>query len=296
MKRIGRILREGADDKMAVFIFYSWDSEEHTKWVEQLAERLEKDDIEVNIDKWGLQLGQQLTQFMETSIRESDYVLIVCTPAYKKKSDDRRNGVGYEGNIISAELFYKNNYLKFIPVLRSGTWEEAAPTSQLGSYYVDLREGNRKYENEYVKLRNTLRGIPPKRPAGSHGSAGWDDIKLSRVTEYLLGRALFGPYGIIYTDGYFINESEIKEILDRLKICTRNGGWATLLYKSDIDRIIDDHTWKNGDIEYSYSAAERVEIMVRCAKSIKYRLAQYAGKDHIQYNIFYNGDIGFKYE
>ena len=281
---------------MAVFISYSWDSEEHTRWVEQLAERLEKDDIEVNIDQWGLQLGQQLPQFMETSIRESDYVLIVCTPMYKKKSDNRKGGAGYEGNIISAELFVKNNYLKYIPVWRSGTWEEAAPSNVLGSFYVDLREGNKRYENEYVKLRHTLRGIPPKLSAGSHRAPEWDDIKLSKVTEYLLGRAFSGSRGIRYTDGYLVNEDDIKEILNELKMYTRNGGWETILYKSDIDRIIDDHTWKNGDIEYSYSTAERVEIMIRCAKSIKYRLSQYAGKDHIQYNIFYSGDIGFKYE
>lgn len=277
---------------MAVFISYSWDSKEHVAWVKTLAERLTADSIEVNLDQWGLSLGQQITQYMETSIRESDYVLIICTPAYKKKSDSRDGGAGYEENIISAELLYKKNYLKFIPVWRSGAWEEAAPSIFLGGYHVNLTEDD---EDEYIKLRNTLRGVPLKPPTGSHKAVSFDEIKICKVTEYLLGRAFFRPDGIRYTDGKLVTEDTIKEILNYLMLCTRNGGWVTILYKADIEKIIDSHIWKNGDTEYSYNEAERHEIIARCARSIKYRMEQYVGEKHILYNILRNGDIGFRY-
>nr|WP_235879877.1 hypothetical protein [Polyangium aurulentum] len=39
---------------------------------------------------------------------------------YKAKSDDRQGGVGYEGDIITAEVFTRANYRKFIPILRKG--------------------------------------------------------------------------------------------------------------------------------------------------------------------------------
>lgn len=42
---------------------------------------------------------------MEKSIRDNDHVLVVCTPSYKRKSDERHGGVGYEGDIMTGEAF-----------------------------------------------------------------------------------------------------------------------------------------------------------------------------------------------
>jgi hypothetical protein len=41
---------------------------------------------------------------MEKSVRENDYVLIICTPTYKSKSDNRVGGVGYEGDIMTGKF------------------------------------------------------------------------------------------------------------------------------------------------------------------------------------------------
>jgi hypothetical protein len=43
----------------------------------------------VTLDQWELQPGDQLPAFMERAVRENDYVLIVCTPLYKRRSDER---------------------------------------------------------------------------------------------------------------------------------------------------------------------------------------------------------------
>src|SRR2546422_9170 len=102
------------------FISYSWDGEDHTSWVRGLASRLREDGVETTLDQWHVVPGDQLPAFMERAVRESDYVLIVCTPRYKDRSDTRTGGVGYEGDIMTAEALTVRNERKFIPILRQG--------------------------------------------------------------------------------------------------------------------------------------------------------------------------------
>src|ERR1700722_5363586 len=104
------------------FISYSWDSDAHKAWVAQLAGRLRSNGIDVKLDQWHAVLGNQLPEFMERELRENDFVLIVCTPNYKLKSDGRKGGVGYEGDIMTAEVLTRQNHHKFIPVLACGKW------------------------------------------------------------------------------------------------------------------------------------------------------------------------------
>ena len=100
-----------------VFISYSWEDEAHKQWVKSLTDRLIENGIDATLDQYDLTLGERLPVFMEQSITTADYVLIICTPTYKEKADNRKGGVGYEGHIISGELFAKGNERKFIPVI-----------------------------------------------------------------------------------------------------------------------------------------------------------------------------------
>lgn len=137
------------------FISYSWDSDEHKQWVCELATKLRQDGVDIMLDQWGVAPGDELPEFMEHSLRENDFVLIVCTPEYKRKSDGRIGGVGYEGHIMTAELFTANNKRKFIPILRHARWGEASPSWLRGKYYIDLYRTDR-FEANYQDLLNTL--------------------------------------------------------------------------------------------------------------------------------------------
>ena len=140
------------------FISYSWDDESHKSWVKELAARLRKDGVDVKLDQWEVSLGDSTTEFMETAIRESDFVVIICTPRYKVRSDNRVGGVGFEESVITGEVFTnQSNRNKFIPVLRSGEWADAAPSWIAGSAYADL-SGGVYSEQEYARLRDTLIG------------------------------------------------------------------------------------------------------------------------------------------
>jgi hypothetical protein len=146
------------------FLSYAWESDEHREWVRRFAIQLRNDGVNITLDQWEVQPGDQLPAFMERAVRENDYVIIVCTPTYRERSNERRGGVGYEGDIMTAEAMTTQNHRKFIPVYRAGnTWEEASPTWLRGKYYIDLR--NNPYSQErYEDLLTTLHGLRPAAP------------------------------------------------------------------------------------------------------------------------------------
>lgn len=123
-----------------VFLSYSWDDDTHKKWVRDFAVRLRGDGVDATLDRWGVAPGGQLPEYMECSVRENDFVLIVCTPKYKSRSDNRTGGVGYEGDIMTGEVLVQGNDQKFIPLLRGKEWETSAPSWLLGKYRIDFRE------------------------------------------------------------------------------------------------------------------------------------------------------------
>jgi nucleotide-binding universal stress UspA family protein len=146
-----------------VFISYSWDNDGHKNWVRELAARLRSDGIDVTLDQWHIVPGDQLPEFMERSVRESDYVLIVCTHKYKDRSNNRQGGVGYEGDIITAEFMTTRHHRKFIPILRKQPWEDSAPNWLLGKYYIDL-SASPYPQKHYDDLLTTLLGTREKAP------------------------------------------------------------------------------------------------------------------------------------
>jgi TIR domain-containing protein len=145
------------------FISYSYDSPNHKQWVTDFAARLRGDGVETILDRWELEPGDQLPAFMERAVRENDFVLIVCTPRYKERSDSRTGGVGFEEDIMTAEVLTAGDQRKFKPVLRSGEWASAAPTWLKGKVYVDLR-GEPYSEEQYAELLGSLLGTRPKAP------------------------------------------------------------------------------------------------------------------------------------
>jgi hypothetical protein len=151
------------DANPKAFVSYSWDDNDHKNWVAQLSTRLRSDAVEVVLDQWHAVPGDQLPEFMEREIRDNDYVLIICTPKYKQKSDSRIGGVGYEGDIMTGEIYSKGNHRKFIPILARGTWEDAAPSWLKGKYFINLN-GDHVLEQGYLDLLTTLRGTRPKAP------------------------------------------------------------------------------------------------------------------------------------
>lgn len=155
----------------SVFISYSWDDDTHKNWVRELAAKLRSDGIDVKLDQWELVPGDQLPAFMERSICDNDYVLIICTPGYKARSEERKGGVGYEGDIMTGEILAKRENQKYIPILRHGSWHDAAPSWLVGKYYVDMSE-SADFGTSYSDLTATIyknrEKAPPLGPGMKH--------------------------------------------------------------------------------------------------------------------------------
>lgn len=149
------------------FVSYSWDSDMHRTWVRELSRRLRSVGVETVLDQWEVAPGDDLAHFMERAIRENDHVVVVCTPDYKRKSDNREGGVGWEGGIMAAEAFVIRNRRKFIPVLRTGEWPSASPSWLLGSYYVDMRGA--AWENLDLLVDTLHHRLPEPPPVRAQG-------------------------------------------------------------------------------------------------------------------------------
>lgn len=148
----------GCDNLKRIFISYSWENEEHKKLVRDLVELLESDGLDVTIDQLDVRPGDELTLFMEKAIKESDYVLIICSEGYKAKAENRMGGSGYEARIITSNILANQHIKKFIPIYVGGDWEKVAPEFIKGNLYVDLSHpiGSKSFEENYMDLLTTL--------------------------------------------------------------------------------------------------------------------------------------------
>lgn len=142
-------------EQKKIFISYSWDSEEHKKWVLNLALNLLKDGYKVYLDQLDLKPGMDIPKYVETCIRESDHILLICTKLFKEKADNSIGGAGYEKNIITGEMIHDSiTETKFIPLVKSENPSDSLPSYLKSKYYVDFGTGKEKYA--YSELSKSL--------------------------------------------------------------------------------------------------------------------------------------------
>lgn len=139
--------------KKKIFISYSWEDEEHNKWVHHLAKLLEeKFDVKIDVKQ---PLGIELNQFMEQMIAKSDKVLIITTPIYKYRANNRIKGVGYETSLITNDMVSDQNKIKFIPIIRKGSKEDSYPNYLGNRKGLDMKD-DAKYEDNLKELISNL--------------------------------------------------------------------------------------------------------------------------------------------
>src|SRR6059058_2056321 len=141
------------------FVSYTWDSPAHESWVLGLATQLRENGVDVVLDKWDLEFGNDLHHFMETSVRESDFVVIICTSNYARKANAGSGGAGYEKQIVTGEMFQGANPSKFIPLVRSGPNGEALPSFLKSKNYIDFRDDS-KFDGKLKDLLHQLHRVP----------------------------------------------------------------------------------------------------------------------------------------
>jgi hypothetical protein len=134
-----------------LFISYSWSSPQHEQWVVDLATELVASGIDVVLDKWDLREGHDAIAFMEKMVTDPSIskVALVCDEVYATKADGRAGGVGTETQIISAEVYAKQDQGKFVAVIteKDADGKPFLPTYYRSRIYIDFCESERYVEN-----------------------------------------------------------------------------------------------------------------------------------------------------
>ena len=168
-----------------VFISYAHETRAHKNWVVHLARDLRANHIDAILDQWDLEPGADVPHFMESGIRSSDRVLLICTPAYARKANAGEGGVGYERMVVTAELAHKLLTTKFVCILRDGDASSAIPTFASSRLHVDFRD-DALYEDRLEELLRALLDAPseprPELGPDPFASASVAQVATSRQT------------------------------------------------------------------------------------------------------------------
>jgi len=145
-----------------VFISYSHDSQAHADEVLTLANRLRDDGIDCSVDQYEESPPDGWPQWMDRQIRESTFVLVVCSEFYLNKllgkvQPNEGLGVKWEGKLICQHLYNEGANSKFIPVLLANGKLDHIPTPLQGATHY--RPAQR---SDFDRLYWRLRGVPLK--------------------------------------------------------------------------------------------------------------------------------------
>ena len=149
-----------------VLISYSHDSPEHAKRVLELANRLRADGIDCTIDQYIVAPTEGWPRWMDKQIRDSNFVVMVCTETYYKRvmgeeEPGKGLGVHWEGHLIYQAIYSAEAMnTKFIPVLfESGNHAHIpAPVQSTTFYFAQTEDG---YEDLYRRLTSQPRTLKP---------------------------------------------------------------------------------------------------------------------------------------
>ncbi|EAF5859492.1 toll/interleukin-1 receptor domain-containing protein [Listeria monocytogenes] len=143
-----------------IFISYEWKEQE---WVKDLAKSLRSHyGIDVILDIWDLEPGQDAYKFMESMVTDKtiDNVLVICSPEYKDKADNRTGGVGAETQIITPEIYEEIEQTKIVAVIPESGSKNSLPTYLRSRIYIDFSAPGSSYSKEMEKLARHIYGKP----------------------------------------------------------------------------------------------------------------------------------------
>lgn len=142
-----------------VFISYAHESLELADSILKLSDRLRIDGFDCSIDQYEDSPDIGWPRWMEKQIRNSDFVLVVCTKEYLNRLQNFESktgsGVKWETNLIFQHLYDANSLnTKFIPIIFYEEDVQFIPSPLKGSTYYRLYD-----DFEYRLLYMRLRGI-----------------------------------------------------------------------------------------------------------------------------------------
>ena len=217
-----------------VFISYAWGTMDYQMKVLAFATALKGDGVDVVIDKWSVEAGNDMNSFMEKSVNDPSItnVLILLDENYAVKADGRQGGVGAETQIISQEVYNKVDQNRFVPVIfeRNVNNEVCKPIYLKGSYHFDLSD-EENYDEQYKNLVRSLYGVDTYRVPELGQKPQWVDEQI------LLSPKTLSKY------------DTLKETSPRIIISERFSGYLAEI-SGAITGILDDKFTNNTPEEF----------------------------------------------
>lgn len=142
-----------------VFVSYSHDDELHMQWVAKFVADLRAQGGFTVLFDQDLEKGASLPRFMERAITDSEKVLIIGTPEYKRKASTT-SGVGFEESIMGTEFMMNIDTTKFYPILRRGSFSTSFPIILTGRNGDDFTDDSQYEKNLQIVIRS-IRGDRP---------------------------------------------------------------------------------------------------------------------------------------
>ncbi len=241
-------------EAIKVFISYSHDDEEHKEWVLKLASDLRGSGLDAILDQWDLVLGSNLPRFMEQGLSSSDRVLVICTDNYNNKSNAGKGGVGYEGQILTAEMYRKQDSVKYIPIVKGATTEPKTPTCLDGRMYMDFTNPD-SYDNNFKDLIHDLYGVK-RVPKPALGPSPFLEKPKPRPELYTSTAAFFSErFGKAFPGVRGIQWFDVPKLaVDRLCLLLKEP-----LVFSNVSPI---WWWRNGDLQISSIKREGEDFLL----------------------------------
>lgn len=247
----------------SVFISYSHDSPEHKRWVAEFASKLVENGVDVILDQWDLDLGDDVTKFMEHGVTKADRVLMVCTDSYVKKVNEGKGGAGYEGMIVTGELVQDLGTSKFIPVIRQRTGRTSIPTCIITRLYINFSEDRKFNENFEILLREIYRApLIIKPPIGKNPFANKTEITNENDINTEKEIKDNSNSGVIFISRdrqiFGFTYASLSVRIDGVYKCSlENGGTDQVKVKSEIHKVIVTYhaeSLRTNSANYPYTA------------------------------------------
>ncbi len=149
------------------FISYAWGNKTQERWVEQLAEDLNKAGVALIFDRWdNWAAGKDVMRFVDR-VEEADRVLVIGTKAYQKKDshqdDSRKAIVAAEGNLIRLRMRgTMEEQESVLPLLLEGPAAEAFPPQLKGKVRTDFTKPG-EYWTSLLHVLATLFNLDPRK-------------------------------------------------------------------------------------------------------------------------------------
>lgn len=136
--------RANSVGRVRCFVSYAWGDRDHERWVAAFVDDLLRADIDVVFDqKDNAAIGQDIARFLSEGISRADYIVVVGTPLYMAKYENR---VSAAGSIVAAEVDLIHQRLMgseqrkstVLPLVRAGDRSTSLPPLLQGRTCADF--------------------------------------------------------------------------------------------------------------------------------------------------------------